>query len=205
MKRLFAIAAGLVACVTLLAGCAGRPSGPAWVTLIDGAKGLDNWNRVGDANWRVEGDAIVADRGKGGYLVSKNSYKDFLIYAEFWAETHTNSGIFLRATKPAEIGADSSYEVNIWDIRPDPSYGTGGIVNFAKVPVPPIYKAGGQWNTMEISAQGSRITVRFNGQITASLDDAKFPAGPFALQFGSGVKGGIGGPIKWRNVQIRPL
>ena len=68
-----------------------------------------------------------------------------------------------------------------------------------------IYKAGGQWNTMEISAQGSRITVRFNGQITASLDDAKFPAGPFALQFGSGVKGGIGGPIKWRNVQIRPL
>jgi len=47
-------------------------SDAGWITLIDGAKGLENWNRVGDANWRAEDGAIVADKGKGGFLVSKS-------------------------------------------------------------------------------------------------------------------------------------
>ena len=48
---------------------------PGWITLLDGSnpKTLDNWNRIGDANWRAEDGAIVADKGKGGHLVSKNS------------------------------------------------------------------------------------------------------------------------------------
>jgi len=39
---------------------------------LDGSnpKTLDNWNRIGDANWRAEDGAIVADKGKGGHLVS---------------------------------------------------------------------------------------------------------------------------------------
>src|SRR5919109_1097594 len=97
-----------------------------WVTLIDGDKGLDNWNRVGDANWRAQDGAIVADKGKGGFLVSKNSYKDFQIRAEFWADHTTNSGIFIRCLDPQKITATECYEVNIYDQRPDPSYGTGG-------------------------------------------------------------------------------
>ena len=47
-------------------------SDAGWITLIAGAKGLENWNRVGDANWRAEDGAIVADKGKGGFLVSKS-------------------------------------------------------------------------------------------------------------------------------------
>src|ERR1041384_3889979 len=106
-----------------------------WITLLDGSNPntLDNWNRIGDANWRAEDGAIVADKGKGGYLVSKNAYKDFQIRAEFWADTTTNSGIFLRAQDPKKIGADTAYEVNIFDQRPDPTFGTGAIVNVAKV------------------------------------------------------------------------
>ena len=55
----------------------------------------------------------MADKGKGGFLVYKNSYKDFALYAEFWAETDTNSGIFLRATHPTTLTADNACEVNI--------------------------------------------------------------------------------------------
>ena len=83
MNRRTVIAAGLLAALGTfgtLTGCANAPQGPGWVTLIDGDKGLDNWARTGDANWRAEGGLIVADKGKGGYLVSKNSYKDFVIY-----------------------------------------------------------------------------------------------------------------------------
>ena len=202
MKRLSAICMALLLLVFALSGCATQQG---WLTLIDGDKGLDNWNRIGDANWRADGGTIVADQGKGGFLVSKSSYKDFVIYAEFWAETDTNSGIFIRASDANKIGADNSYEVNIWDIRPDPVYGTGGIVDFAVVPVPVVYKVGGKWNTYEIYAKGAQMTVKLNGTVTVGLQDSKYASGPFALQFGAGVKGVTGGPIKWRKVQIRPL
>lgn len=200
-RRTRSIATGLAALA--LAGCATEPLGPGWITLIDGEKGLENWNRLGEANWRAEGGAIVADKGKGGYLVSKNSYKDFVIYAEFYAEAHTNSGIFIRCSDPGKIAAATCYEVNIWDTRPDPSYGTGGIVNYASVN--PMPKAGGRWNTYEIYAKGTELTVKLNGHVTVSIQDKTYAAGPFALQFGSGAKGAPGGPIKWRKVMIKPL
>lgn len=205
MKRLAVTTLALLVVVAAVCGCGTQPSGSGWVTLVDGEQGLENWNRIGDANWRAEGGAIVADRGKGGFLVSKNSYKDFEIYAEFWAEADTNSGIFLRAADPNKIGADTSYEVNIWDIRPDPTYATAAIVNVARVPVPIVYKAGGKWNTFEIYANGSQLTVKFNGVVTVSTQDSKLSSGPVALQYGFGVNGATGGPIKWRKVQIKPL
>ena len=204
MKHAFPRRLALLTLAAALTGCA-TMSDSGWVTLIDGEKGLDNWNRTGDANWRAEAGSISADQGKGGYLVSKNSYKDFAIYAEFWAATDTNSGIFIRAADPAKIGSDNSYEVNIWDIRPDPIYATGAIVGFAAVPVPTVYKAGGKWNTMEIQAKGDELTVKLNGVQTANVRNSKFPSGPFALQYGAGVKGATSGPIKWRKVQIKAL
>jgi len=41
-----------------------------------------------------------ADKGKGGYLVSKNSYKTFRSRRSFWADHTTNSGIFIRVSDP---------------------------------------------------------------------------------------------------------
>jgi hypothetical protein len=199
MKRLIVIAAAL------LAGCATVDGMMGWTTLIDGEKGLENFNRLGDANWRAEGGAIVADKAKdNSYLVTKDSYKDLRIRAEFWAERDTNSGVFIRVTNPAKVGADSSYEVNIYDLRAGPEYGTGAIVNFAKVPLPNPYKAVGRWNTFDITAQGSNLVVVFNGVKTVDIQDAKFPQGPFALQFGNHGKQ-PGGAIKWRKVQVKPL
>jgi len=192
--------------VGALAACAQlKQMTGGWTTLIDGERGLENFNRVGDANWRAEGGAIVADHGKGGYLVAKNTYHDFEIHAEFYAETDTNSGVFLRCGNPQKIGADTCYEVNIWDIRPEPKYGTGAIVDVAAVPVPLQNKAGGHWNTYDITARGQQLTLRLNGVQTAAAQDGKHAAGPFALQYGPGVKGAEGAAIKWRKVQIRPL
>lgn len=205
MKRLSIITMGLLVVAFTVFGCANLPSGQGWITLLDGPTGLDNWNRIGDANWRAEGGAIVADKGKGGHLVSKKSYKDFEIRAEFWADHTTNSGIFIRASDANKIGAANAYEVNIYDQRPGPEYATGAIVNFASVPVPIIYKAGGKWNTLEIYAKGSEVTVKFNGAVTVSMQDSKFASGPFSLQFGNGPKGAPGGVIKWRKVEIKPL
>jgi hypothetical protein len=203
LKRSSFIAGGVLL-VAALAGCGSLPgSGGGWTTLIDGANGLDNFNRIGDANWHAEDGAIVADKGKGGFLVSKKAYKDFQIRAEFWADHTTNSGVFLRAGNPAKIEAATSYEVNIFDQRPDPTYGTGAIVNVAKVD--PMPKAGGKWNVYEITAKGSQLTVVLNGVQTANAQDGKHAQGPIALQYALGAKDIPGGAIKWRKVQIREL
>ncbi|MBM3342772.1 MAG: DUF1080 domain-containing protein [Betaproteobacteria bacterium] len=203
------IAAALLVVALGVAGCASSPpwdnDGGSWMTLIDNGSGLDNFDRIGDANWRTEGGAIVADDGKGGHLVSRRVYGDFQIRAEFWAAPDTNSGIFIRSADNKKIGSATSYEINIWDIRPDPKYGTGAIVNFAAVPVPITNLAGNRWNRMEITAQGTRLIVKLNGQTTVDINDGKFKAGYFSLQYGAGVKGARGGPIKWRTVQVRTL
>jgi hypothetical protein len=199
----------VVAVLFIVVGCSQMPSMPfglgGWTTLIDGEKGLENFNRIGDANWHAEGGAIVADRAQtSGHLVSKSSYKDFQLRAEFWAERNTNSGIFIRAQDPNKIGAENAYEVNIYDQRPGQEYSTAAIVNFAKVPVPAIYKAEGKWNTFDITARGSQLTVLFNGTKTVDIKDGKYAQGPFSLQFGNHGKQ-PGGAIKWRKVQIKPL
>lgn len=209
MKRMPAIAMGLLLVIGVTVwGCSSQMSGrgdAGWITLLDGsnAKTLDNWNRLGDANWRAEDGAIVADKGKGGNLVSKNSYKDFQIRAEFWADHTTNSGIFFRISDPKTIGSKTAYEANIYDQRPDAEYGTGAMPNVAKVS--PMPKAGGKWNTYEITAKGSHLTIVLNGIKTADVENGQFTEGPISLQFGNRDKGAPGGAIKWRKVQIRPL
>jgi hypothetical protein len=172
--------------------------------LFDGSS-LDGWNAIGTANWRVADGAIQADSGdkRQGYLVSKNAYTDFQVRAEFWVDDEANSGIFLRCGDRGTVNAKNAYEVNIFDKRPDPSFGTGAIVYVAKAST--VLKAGGKWNTYEISAKGTQLTVKFNGVVTADVQDGKHSSGPIALQFGAGVKGVTGGPIKWRKVQIRSL
>jgi hypothetical protein len=204
MQRGSAIIVGLLVIAGTVAWHVPSASGQAaggWVTLFDGTN-LENWNHIGDANWRLEDGVVVADKGSG-YLVSKQTYTDFQLRVEFWVDEDANSGIFLRCTNPDKVGTDSAYEVNIYDKRPDPSYGTGAIVNVAKVE--PMPKAGGKWNVYEITAKGPQFTVILNGQKTVDgARDSKFASGRIALQCGASVvkEKGI---VKFRKVEIKPL
>lgn len=169
-----------------------------WVTLLDGEDGLQNFNRVGDANWTATDGAIEATMGSGAsFLVTKNSYGDFALRVEFWASDDANSGIFLRCQDPASITDRNCYEANIFDQRPDPSYGTGGIVHIAEV-AEPRPMAGGKWNTYEITLQGPRLQVVLNGEKTVDVQDSQFASGPFALQWGRGT-------MRFRKVEVQAL
>ena len=183
--------------VAALGACAMGGTGGS-TTLVDGARGLDNFNRVGDANWSAIDGAIQATQGgkDPGYLVTKGSYKDFMIRVEFWASDDANSGIFLRCKDPAVITDETCYEANIFDQRPDPTYGTGAVVKVAAVS--PMPKAGGKWNTYEITARGNRLVLVLNGVKTVDVEDSRLASGPIALQWGRGT-------IKFRKVDITPL
>ena len=201
MHRLALIVA-ILAANALGFGCASYQSGQPgvnWVTLIDGGTGLDNWVVVGDANWRAVDGAIQADKKidkAASFLVTKGSYTDFRIRVEFWASDDANSGIYMRCADIKNITDKTCYEANIFDQRPDPTYGTGAIVHLAAVS--PMPKAGGKWSTYDITVQGEQLTVKLNDVVTAQVKDRKLASGPIALQYAAGV-------IKFRKVQISSL
>ncbi len=188
------LAAGVAA-----SGCANMPGGAGWTTLVDGATmtNLSGFAELGAGNWSIADGALQGKGGKLGYLVTKDSYTDFEIRAEFWADEDCNSGLFMRCQDRSKVDAANAYEVNIFDKRPDPLYGTGAIVDVAKV-AQPMPKAANRWNTYEVTAKGDRMVVVLNGIQTADARDRKFKSGPLALQSAGGI-------IRFRKVLIRAI
>ena len=88
-----------------------------------------------------------------GFLVTKRPYGDYQLRVEFWADEDVNSGIYMRCANPAEPTDKTCYEANIYDKRPDPTFGNGAIVHLAKAP-DPMPKLGGKWNTYELPPRG---------------------------------------------------
>jgi len=155
------------------------------------------WDRVGDANWRIENGEFVADSSSGvSHLVTKESFTDFQIQLEFWNHEGANSGVFMRISDPANITDRNAYEANIYDDRPDQSGRTGGIPNF--LPPTRVIDTWDQWNTYDITMEGNHIVVKLNGVTTIDSTDDNFSSGPFSLQYGAGT-------IKFRNVKVRRL
>ncbi len=197
MKFRSRIVAGLLAAGLIISGCA-TMSGGDWVTLFDG-KDLDQWYIIGDADWKLEGGLVMADRKIGkayGYLVTKKSYSNFQLKVEFWVSSDANSGVFFRCRDGKSISDSRCYEANIFDQRGDQYFSTGAITKFAGGNNLP--KAGGKWNTYEITADGPNLTLVLNGVKTVEFTNKKYKKGPIALQYDKGV-------VKFRKVEIREL
>ena len=188
---------------TGLAGLASVPAiaqGEGWKTLFDG-KTLDGWTQVGDPNITINDGVVEADKGNG-HLVWKDAYADFELHAEIWIDPKANSGIFVRFPDKTKPSSKEGYEFNIFDARPDPSYGTGAIVETAKAGK--IFKAGGKWTLMEIVAKGDELSFKLDG--TTTVDKARSTGdghaasdrGYISLQFGGGL-------VRFRNIEIREL
>jgi hypothetical protein len=185
-----------------LGACSSMGAGTGWTTLVDGTSlksvsDLAGWTQAGTGNWSVTEGTLQGKGGTMGYLVTPQSYGDFELQAEFWADEPANSGIFIRCQDRNTITPANSYEVNIFDKRPDPTYGTGAIVDVAKVAAP-YPQAANKWNTFYVTAKGDQLVVVFNGQKTVDVRDGKHKSGPIALQ-------SAGGTIRFRKVQIRAI
>ncbi len=168
------------------------------ISLISGSEGMENFTIVGDANWSTDTSSIRADDGSGAsWLVTQDSYGDFLLHVEFWATDDANSGIYLRCQDRDNITDRNCYEANIFDQRPDPSFGTGAIVHVASVdePRPTV---GGKWNVYRMTLRGDHLLVELNNETTVDVRDGQFAEGPIALQWGRGT-------IRFRNVWVQPL
>ena len=195
MQRRTALLAALLVSAAALTGC-NSMGNSGWTSLMKG-NSMDGWSQIGAGNWRTEDGMIVGDKGKAGFLVSDRKYKDFMIRAEFWVSEDANSGIFIRGEDQKSMTGKNAYEVNIFDRRPDPTYGTGAIVYTAKADV--VLKTGGKWNTYEITAKGDTFLVTLNGVVTVNnVHNGDHSMGYIGLQ-------SDGGTVKFRKFEIKEL
>ena len=173
----------------------------AWLaialSLFDG-QSLAGWSVLGEAQWSVEKGSIVASGGGDGFLRTGTSYGDFSLSLEFWVDVSTNSGVFIRCQDTARIHPDTCYELNIWDEHPQQEARTGAIV-FKSMPPRVHVKTVDRWNTYDVVARGSRIEVKVNGELTATLHDADPAPGFIALQHWQT------GTVRFRNIRLELL
>jgi hypothetical protein len=146
---------------------------------------------AGSSHWEVVDGTLSGCGEPAGYLNSDQSYRNFVLSLEFRTTADANSGVFVRSPKEA-----GGYEVQIWRQQPA-GYNTGAIVGTAKTARDFAFKPG-DWNHMQITADGDHLVVVLNGETTLDTRDAKFPDGHIRLQYQQF-------PIAFRNIKIRPL
>lgn len=154
--------------------------------------------------WRVENGEIVND-GKGPFLTTEKSFRDFELRLEYKTVALADSGVYLKATPQVQIW-DSTEAGGKWDIGADK--GSGGLWNNSKDtpgknPTVLADKPFGEWNKFRIRQIGSRTSVWLNGKLVVdhavmeNYWDRKLPlvvSGPIQLQT-------HGGEIRWRNIE----
>ena len=149
---------------------------------------------------------------KGGNLMTKKAYSDFILRFEFKLPPKGNNGVGIRATSPDLDAAYHGMELQIIDeaypgLKDAQYHGSiYGVVAAKRGALKPV----GEWNYEEVIAIGPYIKVIVNGQLITDADitDAQPIWGDHpGLHNKSGFVGflGHGDPVEFRNVRILSL
>lgn len=180
------------------------------VELFDG-KSMDAWdvqNKTRPMNWTIE-DGAMTNTPPANNLVSKQKFQDFKIQAEYKLDkphegrngqmSKANSGIYLRGR----------YELQVLDDFGEKTFERGHMSVYGwHTPTVNASKPAGEWQSMEATVVGNKVTVILNGQkvqdnvtleaITGgALDANESEPGPIMLQ-------GDHTAIRYRNIRIVP-
>ena len=159
-------------------------------------KDAKDWKTYGDADWGFSDNTLIGKAsGESGFVMTEQSYKDFILELEFKPDSTINSGVFVRCAKKELIATDC-HELNIWDLHPNQEYRTGAIVTKA-TPLERIETLN-KWNTYKIQVENNRIQVWVNDTLTAD-SNLEYPEEGFI-----GLQAQGTGEIHFRNVRIRP-
>ncbi len=133
----------------------------------DGGFQKHGWNHYGPGHFTLDHETgILTSHGGMGLLwYAAETFGDFALRLEFMTSAReANSGIFLRV--PGVPLSDDyiyhSFEVQIDASAAQGIHQTGGVYD-AEAPSEERAKAPGEWNDLEISFVGDRITVELNG------------------------------------------
>ena len=157
-----------------------------------------------------------------GNIWTKESFGDFVLELEFKVAQDANSGVFLRAGDIDNVL--SALEIQIHETTDKGKYGMVAALYDAKAPDVDASKPAGEWNRYQITCNGSKVEVIFNGELVHDIDlddwdqphknpdgtENKFAEalkdfsrnGPIGLQ---GIHGEEGQPVWFRNLRIKTL
>ncbi len=194
------------------------------ITLF-GGESLDGWDyflvepevKMADV-WSVKDKILVCKGEPMGYISTKKEFTNFKLTVVWrWppGKKPGNSGVLLRITgEPkalphcVESQLQSGNAGDFWAFHGFMIQGDAGRTRKVESPqhgkITGISKSKaaekkpGEWNTMEITADGGAITVVVNGQEVNKTTDADVVAGKIGLQ-------SEGGEIHFRSVQLVPL
>ena len=188
-------------------------------TRLDNGKDLSNWQgAVG--NYEIVDGAIQCKPGKGGNLLTKEEYGDFVVRLEFKLPPAGNNGLAIRCPLEGDTAYVGMTELQVLDdnydkikgaIDPRQAHGSAyGMAAAHRGFQRPI----GEWNYQEVTVKGSTIKVDLNGFTIldtdlSKIDPATFMAGsahPGATRT-TGYFGfaGHSDPVAFRNVRIKRL
>ncbi len=190
---------------------------PGFQPLFNG-KDLSGWQLVRGRGpgYVVKKGVIVCPKNGGGNLYTEKEYADFVLRLEFRLSGGGNNGIGIRAP----LKGDAAYqgmEIQVLDdyarryARLRPAQYTGSIYDVFAAKRGALKKAG-QWNEMEIAAEGRRISIKLNGTqiVDADLDSVEDPEvlkkhPGLARRAGHIGFLGHGTKVEFRNVRIKEL
>jgi serine/threonine protein kinase len=193
---------------------------PQGFTSLFNGRDLTGWevNQGGQlALWGATNGVLHANGGGGGWLMTEKDYQDFQLRLDFKLPEKGNSGVALRSSMIGNPATDAGIEIQLRDellhlrkwkgMKSDLFTGSiWGIVPPSRRATKPI----GEWNKMQIVAQGRRVRVQLNGVdiVDANLDDHrdKLAKHPGILR----TKGRIGlqsseGRVEFRNIVVKEL
>jgi Domain of Unknown Function (DUF1080) len=174
---------------------------------IFNGKDLSGWhlrNEKAASSWKVVDGALVNDLPQGGHgvdLVTDAKYWNFTIRYEYAVPDGSNSGFYLRGRHEIQILGDFK--------SGKASKGGNGAIYQHTAPSEFAGKPGGEWQTVEATMIGDKVTVILNGvkihdnvtveRATGSELDRKVDEpGPFFIQ-------GDHGRVSVRNLRVKEL
>jgi hypothetical protein len=143
-------------------------------------KNLDGWIDNNNQYEVIDGGIIRSKPRGGGNLYTKDRFANFIFRFDVKLTPNANSGVGIRT----ELVGDSSFEVGkeiqllddsgdqYTNLAPYQYHGSiYGVVPAKRGSLKPV----GEWNTMEIICDGTRIKVTVNGQVIvdAKVDEIK--------------------------------
>ncbi len=192
--RAAATALILILLASIAPSRAERPRDPGsssdWRPLFDG-RTLDGWEHVGPGKFVIEDGVLRTEGGMGLLWYAREKLGDCVIRVVYkTAGAKDNSGLKIRiADRPQDpwYAVHHGFEVQIADQGPE-GRGTGSIYTFSKAAAKPAKS--GEWNTLEVTLKGNRVTTTINGVPVTEFDSSALkPEAPDKIGEGDPARG----------------
>jgi hypothetical protein len=147
-----------------------------WRHLFNG-KDFSGWEQIGPGEFVIEDGVLKTVGGMGMLLFSGEKFSNVVIRVVFTVkDNNSNSGVFIRIPeKPLDPweAVNKGYEIQIDNgMRHlhDDFHVTGVLYSLTKVLAFP-QKRPGEWNTMDITLDGSKTVVFVNGKLVTEYKE----------------------------------